>query len=324
MNRIIKMMLWFCLVLLLLLNACAGKTTNVSKYALMVVAGRGKLFFGHRVVYAVDEYGAVLNLDLPKQEDLGNTPEWSPDGYWIAHSNINPNAKSASDYDIYIMAASDHSKTIRVTHNLTFPLAPAWSPDSTQLAIVAYTPDVVSHYGIYLLNVACLLRGENCAPKPAFLIPGGSPAWSPDGKKIVYKDTSSEIQVVDVHNPGKTVKVGEGLSSCDSPQWSHDGKRIAFTCNGTIYSADSDGGNRVSLVTGASSYLRWTPDGKRIAFIGTKILDPSLGQILEPDGQTSSTAVFMIDADGNNITRITKSNEESIGSFTWIPTNRIK
>jgi len=317
--------LWLCLVFLVLLTACAGNTARTSKYPLMVGAARGKLFFAQWVIYAVDEHGTLLNLDLPKGEELSSDAEWSPDGQWIANSHLNPNPKSASDYDIYIMAANDNRKTVRLTYNLIFPLASAWSPDSTQLAIVAYAPDVESHYGIYLLNVACVLQGENCTPKPTFLIPGRSPDWSPDGKKIVYRDSpSDEIRVVNVQNPDQIADISQGLTDCGSPQWSPDGKQIAFACEDAIYLVDPDGGNRVSLMSGNISDLKWTPDGKKIAFIGTKTLDPNLGQTLDLEGTVLSTAVFMMDANGANLTRITQSNEESIGWFTWIPTNKVK
>jgi Tol biopolymer transport system component len=316
MNRIIKITLWFCLVFLVLLTACAGKTSTASKYHLMVIAGHGKQFFAHRVVYVVDEFGILLNLDLPKQENLGNNPVWSPDGQWIAHSYTNPDSNSA---DIYLMRSDNNSKTVRVTDNRNFlhrfAGAPAWSPDGTQIAF--YAPE-----GIYLLNVKCITQGESCTPEPTFLIPGDYPAWSPDGKEIVYRDTSSyEIQVIDLQNPSKIVKVSQGLSPCGSAQWSPDGKKITFDCNETIYSVDPDGRNRVSLVNGRAP--RWTPDGKKIAFIGTKILDPNLGHALDSEGSVLSTAVFIMDATGENITRITKRNDESVW-FTWIPANNTK
>lgn len=290
----------------------------------MVVAGRGQLFFGHRVVYAVDETGAELALDLPKQEQLGSDPAWSPDGQWIAHSYENPNAKSASDYDIYLMNATDYSKNLRVTHNLINPLASAWSPDSSEIAFFAY--DIKSQsQAIYLLNTSCVTQGQNCNPEPTFLVSGMYPDWSPDGKRIVYRDVSSDqIRVVDIHNPSEVVKVSQEIKDCGFPQWSPDGKRIAFVCGEMVYSADPDGKNIVSLVTGANFYLRWTPDGKKIAFIGTEILDPNLGMSLDLEGTVGSEAVFMVDANGANVTRITESNEESIGSFTWIPVSKME
>jgi len=322
MNRLIQIKLWFCLIFLVLLTACAGRANTVSKYPLMVIAGRDHfIFFGYRVVYAVDESGTLLNVDLPKQEDIGNEPAWSPDGRWIAHIYTNPHPFSTSDKDLYIMDASNYGKNMRVTHSI-FPWFSAWSPDSRQIAIVTNDMKPPHDQTIYMLDVSCILRGESCSPEPIFLTRGNFPDWSPDGKKIVYLDgDNDQIRVVDIHNPDEVVTISQGLTDCGFSKWSPDGKRIALICDSTIYSVDPDGGNLTSLVKGVYDRLLWTPDGKKIAFIATETLDPRLGKSIDVKGTDS---VFMMDADGTNITRITQGNEESIGPMMWIPMDKIK
>lgn len=314
-GQMIKLKLWFCLITLMLLTACAGNIHSTSKYALVVGAGRGGVLFGHRVVYAVDEYGALLNLNIPKEEELGNDPEWSPDGRWVVHSYINPDPRSASDYDLYLIRSDNTYESVRLTKNLG-PHASTWSPDGSQIAFYAYDAKIRGN-AIYILKVGCILRGENCTPTPTFVTEGVNPDWSPDGKKIVYQIRSQGIQVVDIQNPSEIVNI----SHCgSSPQWSPDGKKIAFACEGGIYLVDPDGGNPISLVAGAF-YPRWSPDGKKIAFIGGETLDPNLGQILDLEGMITSTAIFTMDTNGTNITRITNNNNESIGWFNWILMN---
>jgi len=313
----IKKCVWLGLVFVILLTACTKNTNNIGIYALVVGAGRGKLLFGHRVVYAVDERGSVLNLDI--LERLGWDTEWSPDGQWIVHRNIN---LGDNFVDIYLMHADNNDQTVRLTYSAG-SYAPTWSPDGSQIAFYAYDEKSRDN-AIYLLNVECVLRGENCTPKPTFLIPGDDPDWSPDGRKMVYRDASkNEIYVVDIYNPTEKFKVSQGLSLCHSPQWSPDGTKIGFVCNYTMYSVDSNGENLVNFgIQGL--YLKWSPDGKKMAFIGTEALDPNLGQVLDVEGMITSTAVFIMDTDGTNITRITKRNDESIGWFTWIPTNSME
>jgi Tol biopolymer transport system component len=315
-NQMIKINRLFCLFTIILLAACTESTVSPGKYALVVGAGRGKLLFAQRVIYAVDEHGNLLKLNLPKEEELGNDPEWSPNGQWIVHSTSNPNPSSASDYDIYLIKVSNENKVVKVTHGLRTPNAPTWSPDGAQIAFYAYDTKSRSN-GIYLLNVECILKNNNCNPEPMFLTPGANPDWSPDGKKIVYQIYRRGIYIVDIQNSGEPVNV----SQCGiSPQWSPDGKKIAFLCDKSIYITDSNGENSTKLIDGAL-YLRWSPDGKKIAFIGTEILDSNLGQVLDLEGTIDSTAVFIMDANGANVKRVTNSNEESIGWFTWVSTN---
>jgi len=301
--------------LILLLAACISQPAGVGEYALIVGAGRGKFLLAHRVIYVVNEYGTILNLDVPK--DLGNNPEWSPDGQWITYSQVIPNAKSVSDRDIFVLNLATSTNPIRVTENPGPDDMPVWSPDGTKIAFYAYVPNILTN-GIFLLDVECIVRGKACLPKQKFLISGVDPAWSPNGKNLVYRDeTNYDIYIVDIQNPVNVVEISQGLGPCVSPRWSPHGDQIAFICNETMYSVEPDGKNLTKLISGAL-YLRWSPDGEKITFIGTEKLDSHLGQSLDLEGMVSSTAIFIMDANGTNLRRVTKSNEESIGWFTWL------
>jgi Tol biopolymer transport system component len=136
---------------------------------------------------------------------------------------------------------------------------------------------------------------------------------------IVYRDVANDgIYVFRADGLSEPKRINHDLTRCNHPQWSPDGTKIAFACNGTIYSVSPDGASLTPLVDGGV-YLRWSPDGQRIAFIGTKVLDASLGKTLDIEGTIESTAVFIMDANGTNIKRITSRNDESIGWLTWIP-----
>lgn len=319
-HQMIKLKLWLCLATMVPLVACTGNASSTPKYAILVRAARGKLLFAQPITYAIDEKGAVLDLHIP--EGVDSEPEWSPDGQWIAHVKINSNAGSVSDRDIFLTRANGSGQSIQVTNNPRPEQSPTWSTDGAQIAF--HSPDNRGRNEIFLLDVECTLQDQACALKPVSLTVGDYPDWSPDGKKIVYRDTSKGgIYVVDIHNPNEIVKVSRDLNRCNSPQWSPTGSKIAFVCDETIYSVDPDGGNLVSLISGAL-YLRWTPDGKQIAFIGTATLDSSLGQSLDLEGMVVTTAVFIMDVSGANVTRITKNNEESISWFAWLPTGSAK
>lgn len=78
-----------------------------------------------------------------------------------------------------------------------------------------------------------------------------SPRWSPDGKRLAYRDASGAVKVRTMAT-GKTITVGTGAySGSGGPQWSGDGTRIAWMAfagpgesgcgEDGIYSAPSNG-----------------------------------------------------------------------------------
>jgi Tol biopolymer transport system component len=314
-----KTKLTLFLVMAMSVLACS-RTANVGKYVLVVetISGKG-LFFGRRATYAIDEHGTYFDLNMPKKLEWDSYPEWSPNGQWIAHRRVNPNPKASNEMDIYFMRADDFDNVIRVTEHDSAAIDYdniSWSPDGDQIMFAAYDSRT-DHAKIYLLDVGCILRGETCASEPTFLVLGGSPDWSPDGKKLVY-NSDDEIYVMDLQNPDDQVKIYDRGYAF---QWSPDGKKIAFVSDYVIYTMDADGSDPTRLIPGAEP--RWSPDGKKIAFIGTKEIDPNLGVILNPE-VSDSTGAFIMNADGTNVTRLTKSDEELVVWITWISTEGMK
>ena len=127
---------------------------------------------------------------------------------------------------------------------------------------------------IYTMNS----NGGNLRRLTFKLAPETSPAWSPNGRWIVYRQMHSvqdwEIYVMNADGSNqRNVTNHPALDS--SPSWSPDG-RIGFTSgrngNWNIYVMDADGSN-VALLThhqkGADGFAAspsWSPDGEEIAF----------------------------------------------------------
>jgi TolB protein len=82
------------------------------------------------------------------------------------------------------------------------------------------------------------------------------PAWSPDGKKIVFQsDEYSEFQIYVMNADGTgRVRITDITADNKYPAWSPDGTRIVFyskrDCpndNGEIYIMNTDGTNQVRI-----------------------------------------------------------------------------
>ena len=75
-----------------------------------------------------------------------------------------------------------------------------------------------------------------------------SPAWSPDGTKIVFGGpvNKGDIWVMNADGSNR-INLTNSAANDYSPTWSPDGSKIAFNNNSEIWVMNSDGSNQIKL-----------------------------------------------------------------------------
>lgn len=144
------------------------------------------------------------------------------------------------------------------------------------------------------------------------------PAWSPDGKSIVYisapAGSSGDYSLDIVSATGGVARVlTSGVATLDGPAWSPDGTTIAFGSRKNEHDAialiPAVGGAVTWLNAGIDgSWPAWSPDGKAIAF------NRNFG--------SGAASIYIMDAGGVAAKRISPLGDVDVFYPAWSPDGR--
>ena len=148
-------------------------------------------------------------------------------------------------------------------------MSPAWSPDSRRLAYVSFEGHRSTVY-VQTLRTGSRIKVSG---KPGI---NGSPAFSPDGRKLVLTlggtDGNPDIHVLDLASRSVT-RLTTNLAIDTEGTWSPDGTEIYFTSDRSggpqIYKINSAGGSaeRVTFEGGYNARPRLSPNGEKLALV---------------------------------------------------------
>jgi TolB protein len=215
----------------------------------------------------------VTELTKNEDEQIAQGPAWSSRGR-IVYSEAFSDESFASLY----LLDPRRPKKKRVPAKVRHLFQPSWAPDGREVAANRLGK------GIYAIDVRT--GSTRRLTREGY---DEAPAWSPDGKTIVFEKQVSgsnrDIYVMDADGHGAHA-LAHSRRQETNPAWSPDGRAIAFaeqgrTGNRVIYRMAADGSGRRRLTSPSRSCQEpaWSPDGKRIAFIGQRGAEAWVGMI---------------------------------------------
>jgi Tol biopolymer transport system component len=254
-------------LLLMLLAACSGDGGPGPD------PGPGRILFTRLGTPFVDIYAMDLNgqnvQQLTTSLAIDADGAWSPDTFKIVfQSDRIPDTSYTPKPQIFTMNSDGSSVS-----QLTFP-------DTVRDVLTNHVKDTTSNY---------------------------TPAWSPDGTKIVFsssRDTASHVSHLYVMDPNgaNVVQLTNAAGDDALPAWSPDGTKIAFAStrdgNDEIYVMNANGSGQVNLTNDPGSDLAptWSPDGTKIAFHSDREIN---------------YAIWVMNADGSNPVRLTNPSRDA-------------
>jgi uncharacterized repeat protein (TIGR01451 family) len=183
---------------------------------------------GNMEIYVMDADGTdVTRITTAPYSDV--QPTWSPDGSRLAYSS----QTRPSRFHLFTTASTGLGTPVKLTqkacNDASRGCSPDWSPDGSTLAFVRACAGLTgcpTTGEIYTMpaNGGAATRLTNNA------VDEGSPAWSPNGQRIMmhrFDGRDDEIAMMNANGTRQTFLTADPASDLD-PAWVPGGARIAY------------------------------------------------------------------------------------------------
>jgi len=222
-------------------------------------------------VAAPDGSGARRLVGAGRGYDGVSSPSWSPDGTAIAFAHFTLSEKRGLLTSIEVVNRDGRGRRTVASVDpraLEAAYAPAWTP-AGRLVYTRTRATKAGDYAFELRSVAADGTGD-----ALFLRDAASAAFSPDGTRIAFSDSSTdngqtcgsdecypngELAVANADGTGRRI-LFRSESDEGTPSWSPDGARIAFTSARNVPKQDY-GGSEVYTIAPDGSCLTWLTNG---------------------------------------------------------------
>ncbi len=246
------------------------------------------------------------------------TPQWTPDGEYIA---LSPSA---------IIRSDGSGEWLRYTDRVGG--APDISPDGSRIVYNAPSEDGTA----YNIVTSALDGSDRRMLTDYSRSVSVSPVWSPSGDHIAFIDAWGKERIYTMNSDGSELREVTGEIPPDSrltavPVWSPDGENLAFfavedvpaseegvrpSTRAVLYSVRADGTvprrlfvgdsiNSTSTVSWGTSGPAWSPDGKTLTFAYYVYQD-----------NAESSSLYTVRDDGSDLIEIA---QYAFGILEWSP-----